>query len=258
MHLILTGATGLIGTAVLDAMLSTPSLTKISILSRRPVPMADAAHDPRVHVILHSDFTTYDDPVLLDRLADATGCVWALGTSQAGVGREEYKTITKTFPLAFARALTSHNPNPKTPTPHPFNFIHISGTGATFSPSPFTPLFGVVKGQAELGLAALQRERPHFRVATVRAGAIDWGRHEAIWKYMPPQSLAKRVEAAGFPLLRALYRKWWTPTEELGGFVTGLAMGRWGEEELRGAGVEVVEGGMVVVENEGFQRVWGV
>ena len=87
MHLILTGATGLVGSAVLDAMIKTPSLTKISILSRRPVPMADAARDPRINVILHSDFTTYDD-ALLDRLSDASGCVWALGISQNAVGKE--------------------------------------------------------------------------------------------------------------------------------------------------------------------------
>lgn len=38
MHLILTGATGgLIGSSALDALLRMNSVTKISILSRRPV-----------------------------------------------------------------------------------------------------------------------------------------------------------------------------------------------------------------------------
>lgn len=87
MHLILTGATGLVGTAVLDAMMRTPTITQISILSRRPVPMAEAAHDPRVTVILHKDFAKYDKDVL-KRLEGAAGCVWALGTSTTQVGAE--------------------------------------------------------------------------------------------------------------------------------------------------------------------------
>lgn len=87
MHLILTGATGLVGSAVLDAMIRTPAVTQISILSRRPVPMAEASHDPRVKVIIHKDFAKYDRDVL-KQLEGAAGCVWALGISQTQVGAE--------------------------------------------------------------------------------------------------------------------------------------------------------------------------
>ena len=84
MHLILTGATGLVGTAALRAMLVAPEVTRISILSRRPVAMADAFNQTNgnpnktVQVLIHRDFATYE-PALLDRLKGATGCVWALG-----------------------------------------------------------------------------------------------------------------------------------------------------------------------------------
>jgi len=87
MHLILTGATGLVGSAVLDAMIKTKDVTRISVLSRRPVKMAEAAKDPRVHVIQHSDFGTYPKSVL-DELRGANGCVWALGISQTQVNAE--------------------------------------------------------------------------------------------------------------------------------------------------------------------------
>lgn len=110
MHLVLTGATGLVGSAVLDAMLKTPAhvLPKITVLSRRPVRMVDdynlARHqthteeqdreqqqEERVRVILHRDFARYDlqdDDKLWDRIRDATGCVWALGIGQFQVGKE--------------------------------------------------------------------------------------------------------------------------------------------------------------------------
>ena len=83
MHLILTGATGLVGTAALRAMLSTPEVTRISILSRRPVAMADVFNETKkpnknVQVLIHTDSATYE-PELLDKLKGATGCVWALG-----------------------------------------------------------------------------------------------------------------------------------------------------------------------------------
>jgi NAD dependent epimerase/dehydratase family enzyme len=87
MHLILTGATGLIGSGVLDAMINMSNVTKISILSRRPVAMAEAVKDPRVNVIIHKDFESYDDE-LLEKLKDASGCVWALGISQNAVTKE--------------------------------------------------------------------------------------------------------------------------------------------------------------------------
>lgn len=87
MHIILTGATGLVGSAALAHILSLPagSVSRLSILSRRPVPMA--ANKPNVTVIEHQDFSHYP-PELLEKLKGASGCIWALGVSQNGVSKE--------------------------------------------------------------------------------------------------------------------------------------------------------------------------
>lgn len=85
MHLILTGATGLVGSAVLHHMITTPTVTAISILSRRPVPMAEG--HSKVQVIIHKDFTSYPSDVL-EKLKGADGCVWAQGISQSKVSKE--------------------------------------------------------------------------------------------------------------------------------------------------------------------------
>ncbi|KUI65121.1 hypothetical protein VM1G_01137 [Cytospora mali] len=87
MHLILTGATGLVGSGVLDAMIKMKDISKIPILSRRPVAMAEEAKDPGINVIIHKDFANYDSE-LLDKLKGARGCVWALGISQTQVDSE--------------------------------------------------------------------------------------------------------------------------------------------------------------------------
>lgn len=85
MHIILTGATGLIGSAVLHHLIITPSITTVSVLSRRPVPQAEG-HE-KVRVIIHTDFASYSSEIL-NQLKDADGCVWAQGISVTQVSKE--------------------------------------------------------------------------------------------------------------------------------------------------------------------------
>lgn len=87
MHLILTGATGHVGSGVLDAMLKSREVSKISILSRKPLQAADETNDPRINVIIHEDFLNYDD-ALLDELKGADGVVWALGATLTTAGQK--------------------------------------------------------------------------------------------------------------------------------------------------------------------------
>ena len=88
MHLILTGATGLVGTACLHQMLINNAVTKVSVLSRRPVPMADG--HSKMNVIIHKDYNNYP-PEVMEKLKGATGCVWAQGVSATEVSKE-YET----------------------------------------------------------------------------------------------------------------------------------------------------------------------
>lgn len=92
MHLVLTGATGLVDTAVLDAMIRTKDITKITVLSRRPVKFTD----DRINVIIHKDFASYDHE-LLDKLRGAQACVWALGISQTEVSKESVSSPRAPF-----------------------------------------------------------------------------------------------------------------------------------------------------------------
>lgn len=85
MHLVLTGATGTVGSAVLKHCLADPAVTRLSILSRRPVPQIDG--HPKATTIIHSDFTSYP-PHVLSQLKGAHGCIWALGISQTQVTKE--------------------------------------------------------------------------------------------------------------------------------------------------------------------------
>ncbi|CAG8364775.1 unnamed protein product [Penicillium salamii] len=254
MHLILTGATGLVGSSVLDAMLSNAAISKISILSRNPVRMAEDAKDSRVHVITHKDFETYDSGVL-DQLRDADGCVWALGTSQNNVNKEQYVKITKDFTMAAANAFSTIKP-PNAP----FRFIHVSGEGATQSPGRFSPIFARVKGETESLLGKLSEENPSFRVDSVRPAFVDSAAHTAIHPYLPSGGMVETVAKAGIALIapgiRCFYKSMHSPTEHLGPFLTDMAMGRY-ETKLQGSGVFKLGGGFVV-ENVGMRRILGL
>lgn len=115
MHLILTGATGLVGAAVLESMLAQESISRISILSRRPVKMAEG-HD-KAKVILHKDFKIYDE-AMLQELRDAQGCVWALGVSMNDVNKE-YARLSLHSRYASAETIAGNTSRSLTTTPSP-------------------------------------------------------------------------------------------------------------------------------------------
>ncbi|KAF2669648.1 putative nucleoside-diphosphate-sugar epimerase [Microthyrium microscopicum] len=248
MHLILTGATGLCGSGVLDAMLRRTDISRITILSRRPVAMATDRKDPRVNVVLHSNFEEYDKE-LLQQLKGAAGCVWALGISQTQVSKEDYVKITKTFTMAAAEAFQAI----ETENGKPFNFVYVSGLGATLTPGRFTPIFGRVKGETELALAELRKKNPSFHAMSMRPGGIDSTGHDAINPYVPKLRLFEgTVITLLGPALRVALKSSWSPTPLLGQFLVQMAMGE--RDDIKGAGVEKV-GELPIIENSAFRRV---
>lgn len=94
MKIILTGATGTIGSHALNAALSSPKVTSIIALSRRAL----AIQDPKLNVIIHNDISSYLDSIL-DQLADADACLFCMGMFTAD------QDVNYEYPLALAKAL---------------------------------------------------------------------------------------------------------------------------------------------------------
>ncbi|KAI8959919.1 putative nucleoside-diphosphate-sugar epimerase [Daldinia sp. FL1419] len=251
MHLILTGATGLVGSGVLDAMIKMKDVSKISILSRRPVKMAEDAKDPRVHVILHKDFEKYDSE-LLSQLQGASGCVWALGISQTQVGPEEYVKITKDYTLAASKAFQTLGSKDE-----PFNFVYVSGTGAATQPGRFSAIFARVKGETELALAEMRKANPFFHASSIRPAFIDAASHDAIKPYIPVKNpLYKAAYAILGPPMRYGAKSYWSPTQDLGRFMTEMAMGRY-KDQFKAKDIQM-EGEFPILENSAFRRLSGL
>lgn len=250
MHLILTGATGLVGTSVLAHVLSTAQtqsprrITHLSILTRTPqIPYLQRhpASSPslKIDIIEHKDFTTYS-PDLLEKLRGADGVVWALGVSQNDVKtEEEYTRITKTLAEEAAKAFERIPEKGQGTGTGKLNFVYVSGEGATHNPGMFTQLFGKVKGETEKSLLAIASvPSSTLRVYNVRPGGVDPSNQPDVAEVILPKFLntvPKQALWKFMPVFRALMPGMLSPTRELGKVLTEIAVGDG--EPLVGEGV---------------------
>lgn len=231
MHLILTGATGLVGSATLHAMLRNPSIQHISIFSRSPVPQANdsALAQQKCTVYTHPSFSTPPSLETLAKVCDAHGCVWALGASTNAVNAQTYEDITVQWPLAWARAFIGAGlGDQRRETVREFNFVYVSGEGATLNPRFATPRYGRVKGRAEQALLDLSKEggMAALKVYSARAGAVDQVGHAEITKYVKGrEGIQKKFEKPVKALLRPLWKNMMSPTRALGDALVQLAAG---------------------------------
>ncbi|TRM59819.1 hypothetical protein BD626DRAFT_408557 [Schizophyllum amplum] len=259
MHVILTGATGTIGLPVLHRCLSTPDITRLSVLSRRPFELptgptanvSDPAYDiSKAEIIVHTDYTRY--PVeLLDRLRGAQAVIWAQGVSQSEVPKDIYTQITYDAPLAAAKAFSS------LPSSPPFTFVYVSGEGADPTEKTWT-LFGKVKGRAERELLALAdtlkadapaTSSPLLRAFNVRPAGVMPGRlyphaeRDRPWSY-------RYIFPLMMPAVRFLAPSMMSPTDEIATVLVDLALGNIPDEFK----VEGDEGGRTIA--SGAMRRW--
>lgn len=96
MKIILTGATGLIGSAVLQRLISLPSITSIIVLSRRELP----TKHPKIQTIIIHDFLHGYSPDVLASIQGAEACIWVLGSPTSG--REVHYDMTMAATKAFS------------------------------------------------------------------------------------------------------------------------------------------------------------
>ncbi|OCL13453.1 hypothetical protein AOQ84DRAFT_310556 [Glonium stellatum] len=250
MHLILTGATGVVGSAVLRAMLIAPMVTKVTILSRRRVLQAEG--QSKVDVVIHQDFENYNAE-LMERLKDANGCVWALGIGQNAASKADYIRINKSYTLSFANALAN-----TTGRNTPYIFIFISGEGATHSPGPLTTLYGRIKGETEIALLSLSNSvingQDTLRVYVVRPGAVDPSDQPDIRDFIPKKGgVLGTIEPPVRAVMSVIYKRMHTPSKEMGQAIVTLATGTGGPLKAKG-----VEGGGRIVTNIGLRNLAGL
>lgn len=138
MKILLFGATGMVGNAVLEACLATPIVEEVRAITRRGL----MSTSPKLRTYVHKDFLDYSTAQEAFRGIDA--CLFCLGTSVMQVSKEDYRKVSYSMPLAAAEMLKQQSPGAA--------FHYISGKGTSLNSRME---WARVKAQAEQDLIAL-------------------------------------------------------------------------------------------------------
>jgi uncharacterized protein YbjT (DUF2867 family) len=173
MKVILTGATGMVGEAVLLECLDNPAVERVCSVSRRSCERTHA----KLTELLIRDFR--DVGAFETKLTGYDGCFYCAGISSVGMSEADYTVITYDTPLAFASTLCRLNPA--------MTFVHVSGAH-TDSTEQGKVMWARVKGKAENALIRL----PFKGVYNFRPSIMN------------PTPGQKKVKG-GYWLVRAIY-----------------------------------------------------
>lgn len=148
MKILLFGATGSAGAAVLEACLNASIVDEVRAITRRPLMHTNS----KLRTYVHKDFLNY--ATAEEAFLSIDACLFCLGVSSTQVSTEEYRTISYSYPLAAANFLKAKSPGAA------FHYISGQGTGADSRMA-----WARVKAQAEHDLIELTQAdcwRPAF------------------------------------------------------------------------------------------------
>ena len=140
MKVLLFGATGMIGQAVLQECLRDPGVSQIIAVGRRSTGVCDR----KLIDVVESDVTHLTPHEA--ELRDVDACLFCLGVTSLGLSEDEYSRLTFDVTLAVARQLVRINLH--------MTFIYVSGAG-TDSTERGRVMWARVKGRTENALLTL-------------------------------------------------------------------------------------------------------
>ena len=149
LHVIITGATGMVGEGVLQEALESEAVEKVLVINRRPCGILHS----KLSEAIHDDF--FDLTPIADLLRPYDACFFCLGVSSVGKKEPEFYRLTYTLTLHVATLLSQLNPQ--------MTFCYISGAG-TDSSENGKMMWARVKGKTENALKKLPFKKVyHFR-----------------------------------------------------------------------------------------------
>jgi hypothetical protein len=186
LRLLLFGATGMVGSAVLGELLADDSVTAVRVIGRKSCGVSHAKLDE----VLLDDL--FDIAKVRDRLVGFDACVFALGTSSVGMNEADYTRVTYDLTLAAATAMLAENPG--------MALVYVSGAG-TDSTGRGRSMWARVKGRTENALLAM----PFGPATMIRLGGLV-----PPPGFRPRQAWLRWLAPLVWPLFRAL--RWLLPS----------------------------------------------
>lgn len=215
MKLILSGATGMVGSGVLREALADPDVEAVLSVGRRS---CGVVH-PKLHELLLPDL--FDFSSVESQLKGWDACIWAVGISSVGLDEAAYSKVTEELTLLWARALLRLNPG--------FSFCYCSAMGADGK-----SMWARVRQRVEGAL----REMPFRHSGCVRPGIIQPGPGitSAVKLYRVFIVLMRPI----FPLLVRFFPSYATNSARLGRAMLRVVQGRAGQFILESADINRV------------------
>lgn len=140
MKVIVFGATGMVGQAVMRECLADARVTDVLVVGRSRARVSS----PRVTQIVHQDFLDFGS--IAPELTGYDACFFCLGVSAAGMSEPAYRRVTYFVTMAAARELAEQNPS--------MRFLYISGAG-TDSTEHGRLMWARIKGETENAVLSL-------------------------------------------------------------------------------------------------------
>ena len=137
MKVLVFGATGMLGQAIVRECLRDESVTRVIVIGRRSTGVADA----KLVEIVEADITHLAPHEAL--LRDVDACLFCLGVTSLGLSEGDYSRLTYDLTLTVARELVRINLH--------MTFIYVSGAG-TDSTERGGSMWARVKGRTENAL----------------------------------------------------------------------------------------------------------
>jgi len=204
MKILLFGATGMIGQAVLKAAIASPRVEAVTIVGRSSADVREA----KVSEVLVRDL--FDLTAISADLAGHDACIFCIGVSSAFMDEAAYSRLTYDLTLSVARATLAANPH--------LTFVYVTGQGTDSSEKGST-MWARVKGKTENALLAM----PFKAAYMFRPGAIL--PLDGIRPKSPVYVAAYRVLTPLVALLRMARPSWIPTTREIGKAMIVVAAG---------------------------------
>lgn len=202
MNILIFGATGMVGQAVLRECLGARDVTRVVAVCRRPIGFT---HE-RLSEIVVQDLGHLEAHRSL--LAPFDACLFCLGVSSVGMNETDYTRVTYDLTLSVARLLLDLNPQ--------MTFAYVSGSG-TDSTEKGKVMWARVKGRTENALVALG-----FKGAYMFRPGIIQPMH-AVRSKTTAYRVAYALATPLFGIIRRFWPKSIVTSEEVGWAMLGVA-----------------------------------
>ncbi|KAH6656867.1 hypothetical protein BKA67DRAFT_532110 [Truncatella angustata] len=171
MKLIITGATGFVGSEVVRQALRSNQISSVIAVARKPVESGAGIDTSKLKSVIIKDYADYPEEVKKE-FAGADACIWTVAitpTKSKTYPWDEVKRVCQHSTIAGMRAIHEAGPN------KPFRFLYVSGVTAerdqTKKPG-WLPEYTLMRGETETQVLTFAAEHG-YEAAAAKPGLIS-------------------------------------------------------------------------------------